>query len=72
MTFLKDIEDLTKVCSKTGNSCAGSCHKKPVHLSFNDDKEWHKVFDLTSLFDVLSKAGNRPYMLVAGNTAHGN
>lgn len=71
-TYLKDIEDLTKVCPKTGSPCAGSCHKRPVHLKLNDNqKEWHKVFDLSSLFDVLSKSGNKPYMLVAGNTAHG-
>ncbi|XP_037034825.1 indole-3-acetaldehyde oxidase-like isoform X2 [Bradysia coprophila] len=67
-----DIEDLTKVCPKTGSPCAGSCHKVPVHLNLNDNqREWHKVFDLQSLFDVLSKSGNKPYMLVAGNTAHG-
>lgn len=73
--YLKDIEDLTKVCPKTGSSCASSCHKMskvPVHLNSNDDeKEWHKVFDLKTLFDVLSKSGTKPYMLVAGNTAHG-
>lgn len=45
--------------------------KVPVHLNFNDANEWHKVFDLQSLFDILSKSGKKPYMLVAGNTAHG-
>lgn len=73
---LKDIEDLTKTCPKTGSPCAGICHKAtkvPVHLSLNDSmKEWHKVFDLKSLFEILSKSGKKPYMLVAGNTAHGN
>ncbi|KAJ6644053.1 Xanthine dehydrogenase [Pseudolycoriella hygida] len=70
-----DIEDLSKVCPKTGSPCAGSCHKvpkAPVHLNFGDStKDWHKVYDLQSLFDVLSESGNKPYMLVAGNTAHG-
>ncbi|KAJ6644052.1 Xanthine dehydrogenase [Pseudolycoriella hygida] len=70
-----DIEDLSKVCPKTGSPCAGSCHKVPkvpVHLNFGDSpKQWHKVYDLQSLFKVLSESGNKPYMLVAGNTAHG-
>lgn len=45
---------------------------QPVHLNFTDDnKEWHKVFDLQSVFDILDKSGKKPYMLVAGNTAHG-
>lgn len=73
--MLKDIEDLTKVCRNTGNPCAGSCHKAskvPVRLNFKDaTKEWYKAYDLQSIFDILSKSGNRPYMLVAGNTAHG-
>lgn len=75
MCLLKDIEDLPKVCRNTGSECAASCHKTskmPLHLQFNDGKtEWHKVFDLRSLFDVLSKSGAKPYILIGGNTAHG-
>lgn len=73
---VKDIEDLTKAgCTKNRNSCEGSCNRvsnAPIHVNWNDDrKEWHKIFDLQSLFDILSKSGNKPYMLVVGNTAHG-
>lgn len=74
----QDIEDLAKICPKTGNACAGKCSaagktndKKGVHLSFADDKEWHKVYNVSDVFAVLEKIGAKPYMLVAGNTAHG-
>lgn len=64
------------MCPKKFSQCAGLCHqvsKVPVRLDFTDEqKEWHKVFDLESLFDIISKSGHKPYMLVAGNTAHGN
>lgn len=71
----KDIEDL-KVCPKTGNECSGKCKqvnntKKGLHLTFADGREWHKVFNLNDIFVILEKSGDRPYMLVAGNTAHG-
>ncbi len=74
--FFKDIEDLTKkLCSKTGIVCAGSCRKAsklPIHIQFKDtEDEWHKVFDLPSLFDILSRSGNKPYILIGGNTGHG-
>lgn len=46
--------------------------KQPIHINFTDDsKEWHKVFDVKTVFDILDKSGQKPYMLVAGNTAHG-
>lgn len=71
----EDIEDLAKICPKSKISCAESCHKvskMPIHLNCKDDQiEWHKIFDLQSLFDILTKSGDKPYMLVAGNTAHG-
>lgn len=74
---MKDIEDLTKVgCPKNRDSCEESCNRVsnvPIHVNWNDDrKEWHKIFDLKALFDILSKSGNEPYMLVAGDTAHGD
>lgn len=69
------MEDFTKICPKTFNQCVGVCHKASnaaVRLYFTDTQsEWHKVFDLQSLFDILSKSGDKPYMLVGGNTAHG-
>jgi xanthine dehydrogenase/oxidase len=80
VNLCKDIEDLsaTKTCPKTGSACAGKCSaagegnaKKALKLVFEDEKEWHKVFNLEELFKVMSTIGYRPYILVAGNTAHG-
>ncbi|XP_055707343.1 uncharacterized protein LOC129804238 isoform X2 [Phlebotomus papatasi] len=67
-----DIEDLPKVCPKTGESCLGKCHKaQALHLTLGDGKEWHKVYTIADILKVLDTVGSRPYMLVAGNTAHG-
>lgn len=73
----RDIEDLPqRQCPKTGAPCAGLCHEKNKstqrHIVFDDSKEWHKVYDLKSIFEILNKTSGRPYMLVSGNTAHGN
>lgn len=75
----KDIEDLNgiKTCPKTGTACGGMCTAmgkiamQPVNLSFDEDREWHKVFSVKEIFNLFGKIGNKPYMLVAGNTAHG-
>lgn len=72
----KDIEDLNKICPKTGSACAGKCSKKTdskkgVHLKYEDEKEWHKVYDVSDIFAIFSKIENKSYMLIAGNTAHG-
>jgi xanthine dehydrogenase/oxidase len=67
-----------KTCPKTGSACAGKCSaagqissKDPLKLTFEDDREWHKVSNLKDLFKVMGTIGYRPYILVAGNTAHG-
>lgn len=63
------------MCPKTGSKCAGSCHKTasgPVKLHFKDDKQWYKVTEVQAIFDILDKIGKKPYMLMAGNTAHGS
>ncbi|XP_070499175.1 uncharacterized protein [Chironomus tepperi] len=75
-----DIEDwhLVKICSKTGSACEGSCKvgtskqkeiSKP--LIFNDDRMWYRVFTTEEVLKVFGEIGDKPYMLVAGNTAHG-
>ena len=74
-----DIEDLdiVKTCPKTGSACAGKCSateqisKQPLKFTFDDDREWHKAYNLEELFKVMGTIGYRPYILVAGNTAHG-
>lgn len=73
--MIKDIEDLTKTCPKTGSKCGGLCHKAsagPMKLMFKDDRQWYKVTEVQAIFDILDKIGSKPYMLVAGNTAHGS
>ncbi|XP_050092812.1 uncharacterized protein LOC126575867 [Anopheles aquasalis] len=75
----QDIEDLTKICPKTGSACAGKCsaagakpnQRKGLHLSFEQDREWHKVYDISDIFAIFESIGDRPYTLVGGNTAHG-
>lgn len=82
-----DIEDLQQYCKRTGTICgqaiaggmcrsqnAPHCNDKEammMDLTFVDDRKWYKVYNIKSLLDILSKSGNSPYMLVAGDTAHG-
>lgn len=40
-------------------------------MVFDDEKRWHKVSTIAEVFDILQNCGNEPYILVAGNTAHG-
>ncbi|XP_055625820.1 xanthine dehydrogenase/oxidase-like isoform X3 [Toxorhynchites rutilus septentrionalis] len=74
----QDIEDLAKVCPKTGSACAGKCsaiqkteNKKSIRMVFENDSVWHKVYSLGEIFTIFEQIGEKPYMLVAGNTAHG-
>uniref|UniRef100_T1PJV0 Molybdopterin-binding domain of aldehyde dehydrogenase n=1 Tax=Musca domestica TaxID=7370 RepID=T1PJV0_MUSDO len=69
----QDIEDLTnKKCPKTGQMCAGQCHKSLESLLYADGSQWYWPKKLDELFATLSKIdSNEHYMLVAGNTAHG-
>jgi xanthine dehydrogenase/oxidase len=78
LAVCKDIEDLDKTCPKTGSPCVGKCQvaeiaiKKPLHMFFAENKEWHKVSTVKDIFTIFDNLGSKPYMLVAGNTAHGN
>ncbi|XP_060646392.1 LOW QUALITY PROTEIN: uncharacterized protein LOC132784651 [Drosophila nasuta] len=71
-----DIEDLsTKQCPKTGQLCAGSCKKQSqrnVQL-YSDGSRWSWPQTLPDLFQALQDAAKEklPYIIVAGNTAHG-
>ncbi|XP_061392390.1 uncharacterized protein LOC133327873 [Musca vetustissima] len=69
----QDIEDLSKkTCPKTGQRCAGLCHKPLPTLTYDDGSHWYWPKNITELFDILAKIdANEHYMLVAGNTAHG-
>ncbi|XP_039443074.1 xanthine dehydrogenase/oxidase-like [Culex pipiens pallens] len=69
----RDIEDLGKVCPKSGQVCAGSCSavQQPIRMIFEDQTELHKVCNVSGIFTIFNQIGNKPYMLIAGNTAHG-
>lgn len=76
---LCDIEDFpgTKKCPKTGSDCSGSCKDKlkngfpkSLHLTVGD-REWHKVYDVSEISQILGNSSGKKYMLVSGNTAHG-
>ncbi|CAB3359533.1 Hypothetical predicted protein [Cloeon dipterum] len=71
-----DIEDLYKICSKTGKACSGSCKKD----AFEEVKvksvkvpaaNWYKVASFDELFSVIASLGTATYQLSAGNTAEG-
>lgn len=65
---------MPKICPESGSSCLGHCHKsnETLCIDFADEKHWHKVTTVKEVFDIFGKSGEAPYMLVAGNTAHGN
>lgn len=43
-----------------------------LRLHFRDGRVWYRVLNLHQLFEILDgPAKNEKYMLVAGNTAHG-
>ena len=75
-----DIEDwdLIKICSKTGSPCLGNCKaetsKQKGNIKsfvFSDDRMWFRVLTTGEIFKIYEQIGDKPYMLVAGNTAHG-
>lgn len=73
----QDIEDFaTKKCPKTGNDCSGSCEMatngglQSIHLTVGN-REWHKVYNVSEISQILSTSADKKCMLVAGNTAHG-
>lgn len=71
-----DIEDLGTDLSCSGRACNGICSNsaRSVKLIRNvcgDGRQWYKVYKISEIFETFTKIGNRPYMLVAGNTAHG-
>ncbi|EDW59394.1 uncharacterized protein AOX1 [Drosophila virilis] len=75
-TECADIEDLsTKQCPKTGELCAGSCKKSQPRgvQQYADGSRWSWPQTLAELFKALQAAVKEqlPYMIVAGNTAHG-
>ncbi|KAF4522206.1 hypothetical protein B566_EDAN007357 [Ephemera danica] len=70
-----DIEDVYKICSKTGSPCTGKCagssEKLPVRVKTSDSTSWHKPRNINELFVALNEIGDVSYKLVFGNTAEG-
>lgn len=80
-----DIEDAASVlCCRskknhhyhhTSISCVTNVsegqNNNPLHLTFSDSRVWHRVISLQHLLETL-RSIKEDYMLVAGNTAHGN
>lgn len=67
----------TKKCPKSGLACSGKCGKDavdvsgmPVHVQL-EGAEWFRVVSVKQLFETLALVGDKTYMLVGGNTAHG-
>lgn len=73
-----DIEEVASMkCPKSGEQCASTClaSRKPVEplkIDFIDGRQWYRVVDVQSILDIFVEIQAKPYMLVAGNTAHGN
>lgn len=77
-----DIEDLTlDFCRQNRkclfeNKCKQNCNLKrnlPLEIYDNDEKMWLKPNNLSELLKIFTtKTMKSEYMLVAGNTAHGN
>ncbi|XP_049801265.1 uncharacterized protein LOC126236198 isoform X3 [Schistocerca nitens] len=79
----QDIEDWEKkLCVRSGGTCTQNCGQNgecsietlaiisPVHVKF-EKTDWFKVDTIADILKIFENLGDRPYMLVAGNTAHG-
>ncbi|KAG4066039.1 hypothetical protein HA402_001286 [Bradysia odoriphaga] len=65
-----DIEDLPKMLS----NCSVACKKimaDTLYLKFKDGSEWHKVYTIAQVLEILKNTTLIPYILLAGNTARG-
>ncbi|XP_062550716.1 uncharacterized protein LOC134215576 [Armigeres subalbatus] len=72
----QDIEDFG-----TGYSCSRkasiTCSKlvgnvrNMQRIIDGQGKEWYKPYNISEILEIFRTIGNKPYMLVAGNTAHG-
>lgn len=82
LALCNDIEDLggLRTCPKSGVACAEKCSAaasekslvgKHLSLAFDTLHSWHKVFSIKDIFAVFGEIAEKPYILVAGNTAHG-
>ncbi|XP_059612684.1 xanthine dehydrogenase/oxidase-like [Phlebotomus argentipes] len=68
-----DIEDMPKFCPKMAShrSPFDPIDEKRLFFKCKSGREWHKAYNLATLFTVMRQSRHKQYMLVAGNTAHG-
>lgn len=69
-----DIEDLGDLCNQidsSGHRCAEVLMRNPIHLFFDNGREWHKVFTLAEVFEILKAIEFKSYCFVAGSTGQG-
>ncbi|XP_055607619.1 xanthine dehydrogenase-like [Uranotaenia lowii] len=73
-----DIEDLYSDRLPKARNGVCSNRSKSIQVEANElvtisreGKDWYKVYSIDQIFKCFSLIGSRPYMLVAGNTAHG-
>ncbi|XP_055607910.1 xanthine dehydrogenase/oxidase-like [Uranotaenia lowii] len=74
-----DIEELS-VDNCLGKACNTVCSnaskvnmdpKQILHIPCKSNKVWYKVSTINQIFEIFKAIGSRPYMLLAGNSAHG-
>lgn len=69
---IEDIEDLSAKCPKTGKSCSGTCKSTNIkEICSKDGGKWFFPKTIEDVFNAFDAVKGEPYMLVAGNTAHG-
>lgn len=74
----QDIEDLGSGSSCSRRACEGICSNNSLvddrrmqMIIDNNGRQWYKTYQMADIFKIFQSIGNKPYMLVAGNTAHG-
>ncbi|XP_062708362.1 xanthine dehydrogenase isoform X2 [Aedes albopictus] len=74
----QDIEDLGSGSSCSRRACEGICSNNSLEddrrmqmIIDNDGRQWYKTYQMADILKIFQSIGNKPYMLVAGNTAHG-
>ncbi|KAL9699938.1 hypothetical protein quinque_003379 [Culex quinquefasciatus] len=69
----QDIEDLESCSSR--KACEGVCvngrSSATVRRLIGNGQTWYRVRSVESIFEIFKTIEDEPYMLIAGNTAHG-
>jgi len=78
LSSCSDIEDLAvnMTYAKTAAACSNKCNifdcsKRAIQVKFENNNEWHIVFNFEQISKLMKTIKHSSYMLVAGNTAHG-